>query len=279
MTETPKQGDAQETAALPAPVLLGEMTASEIRARNQEIELVLVPIGAHEQHGPALPVSTDTLSAQILCSLTSTLLRPRVAVAPAIPWGISWSHMEIGGTITLRESTFIDLVVDIAASLFSDGFRRIVFVNGHGGNTAALGIATDRAHRELGIPLVVPLYGYSLIAGAAVEVLGPEAIGHGGGDEASAVLAVRPDLVRMDLLHDPEVFPAVRQTQHLLQAAGGSMHLMQQYVSATGVTGDSRKATIEAGNAIVGRAVAQLQAIVEHLLAVDLPLPPSPLLR
>jgi creatinine amidohydrolase len=183
--------------------------------------------------------------------------------------------MEIGGTISLREETFVSLVMDIVGSLANDGFKRIVLVNGHGGNTAALGLAAGRCHRELGVPLVVPLYGYSLIAGAAMETLGPEAIGHGGGDEASAVLAVRPDLVRSELLHLPEVDPMLRQTQQILRAAGGSLPIMQQYVSDTGVTGDSRLATTDAGNTIVGRAAAQLQAIVEHLLAIDLPKPPS----
>ena len=257
------------------PLNLAELTAPEIAALGDAIELVLIPIGAHEQHGPALPVSTDVLSAQVLTSLTSTLMRPRVAVAPVIPWGVSWSHQQVPGTLTLREETLIAVVLDLVASLARDGHRRIVLVNTHGGNNAALTIAAARAYRELGVPLVVPIYAYTLIANAARDVLGDEAIGHGGGDEAAAVLAVRPDLVRTELLANPMVDPALQRIGQIVRAAGGSLPLMQHHLSASGVTGDSRGATIEAGSQIVGRAVSQLQAICEELLATSVPEAPQ----
>jgi len=262
------------SVAIAGPLLLSDLTTAETNAIAADIELVLVPVGAHEQHGPALPVSTDTLTAQILCSLTGALLRPRVAVAPAIPWGVSWHHLGMAGTISLREETLIALVMDIVGSLAGHGFGRVVLVNTHGGNNAALTIAAERCHRELGVPLVTPIYGYSLLANAAAEILGPDALGHGGGDEASAILAIRPELVRTELLADPQVDPEFRQTRQILQAAGGTLPMMQHLVSPSGATGDSRFASVEAGTAILGRAAGQLQAIIEHLLSASLPVPP-----
>jgi len=257
------------------PLMLADLTTDDTAALATAIELVLVPVGAHEQHGPALPVSTDTLTAHLLCSLTSTLLKPRVAVAPTIPWGVSWHHLGKMGTISLREETLIALTMDIVSSLANDGHMRILLVNTHGGNNPALSIAAERAHRELGVPLVAPIYGYSLLANAATEILGPEAIGHGGGDEASAILAIRPDLVRTERLENPEIDRALRQRQQILRAAGGLLPVMQHLVSPSGTTGDAREASVDAGNAILGRAVAQLRAIVEELLEMPLPQPPK----
>ncbi len=273
----PAPSAEEERAASPiaGPLLLSDLTSAETGAISSDIELVLVPIGAHEQHGAALPVSTDSLTAQILCSLAGTLLRPRVAVAPVIPWGVSWHHLGKAGTISLREETLISLVMDIVGSLAGEGFTRVVLVNTHGGNTAALTIAAERCHRELGVPLVAPIYGYSLIASAAAEILGPDALGHGGGDEASAVLAIRPDLVRTELFVDPTLDPDFQQTRQILRAAGGSLPVMQDLVSASGSTGDARSASVEAGTAILGRAAGRLQAILEHLLGAKLPVPPD----
>jgi creatinine amidohydrolase len=234
--------------------------------------MVLIPIGAHEQHGPALPVSTDTLIAQVLCSLVGTLLRPRVAVAPSIPWGVSWHHQGRPGTISLREDTLIAVVMDHIDSLYRQGVKRILLVNTHGGNNAALTIAAERAKREFGIPLVTPIFAYSLIANAAREVMGGEVVGHGGGDEAAAILAVRPDLVTMNRLEKPSINRELQRRSTILKAAGGSLPVMMHKMSPSGATGDASGATAEAGNAILGQATAQLRAICEDLLELNMEL-------
>ncbi|MGC4107694.1 MAG: creatininase family protein [Thermomicrobiales bacterium] len=267
--------DRDQTTASTKPLLLAEMTSAEIAAMGEVIDLVLIPVGANEQHGAALPVSTDTISAQVLSALTATLIGPRVAVAPAIPWGISWHHLDGAGTVSLREETLIAIVLDLVDSLARHGVKRIALVNGHGGNNAALAVAVERAHRELGVPLVTSLYAYSLIANAAETELGPEAIGHGGGDEASVMLALRPDLVRKELLIDPEVDPALRTMQQVVRAINGTFPVRQTLVSASGTTGDARNASAEAGNAILGQAAARLQVIVEGLIDLPLPEPPA----
>ncbi len=84
------------------PLLLADLSSPETAALLPSIDLVLIPVGAHEQHGPNIAVSTDTVSAESLCQAAAALAGPHVAVAPAIPWGISWHHMRFPGTITLR---------------------------------------------------------------------------------------------------------------------------------------------------------------------------------
>lgn len=275
MAERIDTSSAETEKPLPAgPILLAELSTARLAAIASGVEMVLVPIGAHEQHGPALPASTDTLTAQVLSALVGTMLRPRVAVAPVIPWGVSWTHMGFGGTITLREDTLIALVEDIVTSLHRHGIERFVLVNTHGGNIPALQIAADRCHRDAGVPLVASVYAYELMRLAAVEILGAEAVGHGGGEESSAILAVRPDLVAVDALGPRETDLDTRQVMAALRSAGGSLPVMQHRVSASGASGDSSTATPEAGNAILGQAASRLQAVVEQLLGMPVPSPP-----
>jgi creatinine amidohydrolase len=263
-------GTASNGAQPSEPLLLANLTSPQTAALLPGLEMVLLPVGAHEQHGPALPVSTDALTAQVLCALTGTLLRPRVGVLPVIPWGVSWQHQDLPGTITLREETLIALVLDHVASLQRQGVRRVLIVNTHGGNNAALTVAAERAKRELGIPLVAPVYAYTLIANAAREVLGEEAIGHAGGDEASAVLAIRPELVHRSALGSRELDEEIRRRRVLLGAVGGSLPVPMDRLTASGATGDSSNASAEAGSAILAQAASRLQVICEELLDLDL---------
>lgn len=254
----------------PEPILLANLTSPQIGEILPTLDMVLIPVGAHEQHGPALPVSTDTLTATVLSSLAGTLLAPRVAVAPAIPWGVSWHHLGRPGTISLRDDTLIHIVRDQIDSLFRQGVKRFVLVNTHGGNTAALTIAAEQAKRDLGVPMVVPIYAYSLLANSAREVLGDDAPGHGGGDEASALLAMRPDLVDTSKLAEARQQPELLRTKRIVNAAGGTLPVMMHKLSESGATGNAANASADAGNDILGRAVNQLRAICEELLDLDL---------
>lgn len=256
----------------PEPIMLANLTSPQIGEALQSLEMVLIPVGAHEQHGAALPVSTDTLTATVLSSLAGTLLAPRVAVAPAIPWGVSWHHLGRPGTISLHENTLIAIVRDHIDSLYRQGVRRFVLVNTHGGNNAALTIAAEQAKRDLGVPLVVPIYAYSLLANSAREVMGDEVIGHGGGDEASTILAIRPDLVDKDKLADAPQQPDLLRAKRIVNAAGGTLPLMMHKLTASGSTGDASGASAEQGSDILGQAVNQLRAICEELLDLDLSL-------
>lgn len=268
------EGEQFETRQSPlppqGPILLADLTSPQFAEATREMDLVLIPVGAHEQHGPALPLSTDTLTAHVLCGLVATLLRPRVGVAPAIPWGVSWSHLGLPGTISLQEETLIAIVNDTVQSLQQHGVERFLIVNTHGGNNAALQVAVERCHRDLGVPVAASVYAYSLIAAAAENALGADAIGHGGGDESAVVLAIRPDLVDRSSLGAREVNERLRRVQAIVRAAGGVLPIGQHLTTPSGVNGDSSKATAEAGQAILMQASGQLRAIAEELLDIDI---------
>lgn len=266
MTDESNQAQSAE------PILLANMTSPQIGELLPNLEMVLIPVGAHEQHGEALPVSTDSLTATVMSSLAGTLLAPRVAIAPTIPWGVSWHHMGRPGTITLSENTLISIVRDQVDSMYRQGVKRFVIVNTHGGNNAALTVAADQIKRDLGVPLVVPIYAYSLLANSAREVLGEEAIGHAGGDEASALLAIRPDLVNQEKLANANQQADLQRAKMIVNAAGGTLPVMYHRLTETGATGNAALASAEAGSDIVGQAVNQLRAICEELMDLDLDL-------
>lgn len=268
----PADADSRNHDPSADPVLLANLTSPATGELLQTLEMVLLPVGAQEQHGPALPVTTDALIAQVLSTLTASLIGPRVAVAPVIPWGVSWHHAGRPGTITLREETLIALVMDQGESLFRQGVKRIVIVNSHGGNNPALAIAAERLKREVGVPVVAPVFAYALLANAAREVLGPDAIGHAGGDEGSAVLALRPDLVDHARLETPRVDADLQRVRSILTAAGGSLPVRFDRLASSGATGDASGASAEAGTTILGQAAGQLRAICEELLDLDVDL-------
>src|SRR5580698_8003090 len=120
-------------------ILWQNLTRNEIAEARDAGAVVAIPIGAIEQHGSHLPVDTDarlsTKIAQLSAARTRTV---RVLIAPSLPYGFSPHHLSHGGTISLRLATYLAVLGDIASSLAQTGFRRIVFVNGHGGNSAPL---------------------------------------------------------------------------------------------------------------------------------------------
>lgn len=113
-------------------MILAGATTGEVRDYLEHRSTVLVPVGSLEQHGDAAPLACDTIIPVRLCAAAG--IRTRTAVTPAVTFGHSPNHMAFPGTVTLRSSTMSALTADIAVSLYSHGFRTILFVCGHGGN-------------------------------------------------------------------------------------------------------------------------------------------------
>jgi creatinine amidohydrolase len=252
---------------LGGPLLLADLSSPETRDLLPTIELVLIPVGAHEQHGPNIAVSTDTVSADALCRAAAGVLGPRVAVAPAIPWGISWHHMRFPGTISLRPATLTALLEDIVGSLHAHGFGRFLVVNGHGGNSAVIATAVEQIKQETGVPLIAAIFGYALIAEQAKSLLPATGIGHGGADEAALVMAVEPHRAKPDAFAGPDLTGAQTETAALLRAYGGVLARPYHEVTRNGVTGDASPATAALGQQILDGSARRLAEIIEVLLS------------
>ena len=117
-------------------MLLEDFSYPEVEAYLKEKDIILVPIGSVEQHSPYGLIGTDFMTAEAVARSVGEELG--VLVAPTLCYGVSPHHMAFAGTVALRPDTMIAVVTDIVDSLVAHGFKRIIFVNGHGGNVNPL---------------------------------------------------------------------------------------------------------------------------------------------
>jgi creatinine amidohydrolase len=123
----------------PSSLIWAELTRAELAAKRDAGALVIVPTGATEQHGDFLPVETDTLLSSAVAELAANRVTGvEVVVAPVVAVGFSPHHLSLPGTISLRLETYLAVLADTARSILDAGFPRVMFVNGHGGNSAPL---------------------------------------------------------------------------------------------------------------------------------------------
>lgn len=157
--------------------------------------LVVLPMGATEQHGPHLPTGTDALLATEVAERAVTIAGVEATrdfvVAPSLRVGASDHHHPFGGTLSLRSETLLSVVLDIAHSLVRAGGRRLVLINGHGGNTGVCHAAAAAASSRW--DLGVAHLDYWDVADPAAD--GTPVPGHAGAFETSMLLAGRPELV------------------------------------------------------------------------------------
>lgn len=123
----------------PRTQLFEDLTSDEIAEAARNNAMVLVPVGAIEQHARHMAVKTDIyLSSNVARLAAARVGAVPVLVAPGLPFGFSPHHVSHAGTISLRLDTFLSVLRDVATSLVESGFKRVIFVNGHGGNNAPL---------------------------------------------------------------------------------------------------------------------------------------------
>ena len=175
-----------------------ELTRQEAAARVAEA-LVVLPVGATEQHGPHLPLGTDFLIVEHVARAAAQTASDRIdlLVAPTVPYGASHHHLPFGGTVSLSTERYYGALSDMVESLIVSGARRVFILNGHGGNHEIIQlVARDLALR---LPVNLGAASYWDLAGAALSEHAPELgehlPGHAGLFETSLLLALRSDLV------------------------------------------------------------------------------------
>ena len=133
-------------------VRLGPLTWPQAERRFAEVDIALLPVGAIEQHGPHLPLDTDAWDAERLCDdVAKACSRPRPIVLPLIPYGVSYHHDDFAGTFSISPDTLSRMVHDIGIAAAHNGIRKLLIINGHGGNAAALHFAAQTINRDTGI--------------------------------------------------------------------------------------------------------------------------------
>jgi creatinine amidohydrolase len=187
------------------------MTWEEVRDSVADgDDLILIPIGAVEQHGPGLTLGTDWYAAHEVAVAAAEELDS--FLAPTLPYGSSVNHMEYPGTVTLQQDTFIKVVTDLISSLAQHGFSRIFVVNGHGGNTYPSLVAAREAkllHPNclIGVNLMWDAMTTSEEFKSVWKSYAPEMkernfMGHGGIVEAAVNLVYAEDTIRYEKLQE-----------------------------------------------------------------------------
>ena len=200
--------------------------------------LVLLPIGATEQHGPHLPTGTDALLAGTVCEAAAELAAPAsprpLLLAPTIPVGASDHHLPFNGTLSLSPHTLLAVLEDLARSVAAQGGRRLVVVNGHGGNVGVCHAFAGAASTKYQLSVAHVDYWRVLDAHDRIP-------GHAGEFETSLVRAVRGDLVR-----EPPPRPDPPQP---LRVSDVDLHAGELWQAVDGYTDHPEEATERRGRA------------------------------
>lgn len=244
--------------------------------RLNENTIALLPLGAHEQHGPHLPFETDTIIAAGIAARVRAALPAHLSVdvLPVEETGYSIEHMDTPGTRTLSYTEAVEKWLGIAAFLNRRGIRKFVMLNAHGGNSPLMTIVATEARVRFSMLAVATSW---TRFGLPEGVIAPEekALGiHGGEIETSVMLALAPEKVRMDRAAD---FPSrqagfSRCFTHLRAYGPHAFGWKMRDLNAEGVTGNAAAATAEKGEALIAHAVEGIIELLEDVHRFDLSL-------
>lgn len=262
-----------------------DLTRREMEELDRENTVVLIPLGALEQHGSHAPLGTDFMIGEAMPVYIQRELEKQapdypMLIFPAMPVGYSIEHMGFCGSVTFKPDTYMHLLYDLADSLQQHGFRKIVFLIAHGGNRPVVDGVCRQLRHDFGI------YPFVLASGAFGE---PEVLAtispengwdfHGGEMETSMVMALHPETVKLQLAetgYKKGGYPSDKSVNFSGEAALPWMgeDLRTADGRPIGIGGDPRGATAEKGEIILR---ASARKLVPALMAIrDWPMEKRP---
>jgi creatinine amidohydrolase len=236
----------------------GNLTRSKLR-EVAATGTVIVPLGAVEQHGPFLPTGTDFILSSTAVELSAAVAAEKAGhdfvVASFLRIGSSDHHLPFGGTISLPPSTFLLVLTDALKSMQHSGVKRIIMINGHGGNTgvchaaaAAVSTATDMT------VAVLDYWDYAPLAAGDFPIPG-----HAGRWETSLVLATRTELVEK---------PSRRNVSNNAKAPGRGVYGKEIWASIDGYTDEPLDASVAEGQDVWKHIADKLSTKLHELVSV-----------
>mgnify|MGYP001033633632 CR=1 FL=1 len=260
-------------------LVLQEMSWTDVSNYLKTNDMIIIPLGSTEQHGPHLPLGTDFYEASGLCKRISA--RTAVIVAPVVLAGYSVYHSGFTGSLSLKPETLEQVLYETAEILIKYGFRRIMFFNFHGGNALAERKVIHRINHSTEAVAVAIGLGVPFQSGVD-RVPGVDFDEHAGVSETSMMLYLEPELVKMEQAEKPELhfsskFEEIRalgpqnpQLGALLGAylavpaetkKGGASH----EISSNGIwsTGDPKTASRELGEKFATKYVENAVKFIE----------------
>jgi creatinine amidohydrolase/Fe(II)-dependent formamide hydrolase-like protein len=247
--------------------LLGQLTSPEISRLLSKTSILCLPLGSIEQHGPHLPLDTDTVLAEAFTQAIIARCGEKYDIwqLPAVPIGLSREHAWAPGTMSLTIDAMTALLRNIASEIARAlPTRNLVAVNGHGGNRGILEALSRELSADFGLNFCALHLGAMMSppSGAAFTEI------HGGKDETSAMLALAPHLVRSDLIAQVKPPKDASQVQALIldPATTWPWTSDDPRIAHLGIIGDAQAASAEHGRAIVARVVKAAAGAFDRLL-------------
>ncbi len=240
-------------------MLLEDMSWREAKERFKETDIVLIPIGSTEQHGPHCPLGTDLFIAQKIAQKVAAA--HEILCTPIVPISVSSYHRQFPGTIWVNPETFRDYVKDIALSLKYHGIYKIVFVNGHGGNSSSL--------REIALSLnqteslfTIEWTWFVSIKRKIRELFEGREMNHADGPETSVMMHLDEELVKKEYFKEAERKGSTSWRETI---AGTQIPIDTVSFSKSGATGKPTTASKEKGKILFEVAVGKLKELIEWL--------------
>ncbi|MFW9768523.1 MAG: creatininase family protein [Candidatus Thorarchaeota archaeon] len=247
--------------------LLANMTWPEVEERLKECDIAIVPLGSTEQHGPALPVSTDHYIATQFAYRAAEMIweEQKVVVTPTITFGFSPHHMEFKGTITLSELTLSSMIADVCHSLAQHGFKKIILLNGHGGNETAISNAMHDMHGNIDARIYNANW-YSLVGDKLGNIITPPAY-HACDMETSVAWYLGQRVLEDKRVDEPgeSLVPGFIIPDMLYPGPKVATSYNMKEISKSGVVGYSTKATRDKGKLIADIVLERLTDFIREI--------------
>jgi len=252
--------------SLPSSLCIEHLPWPRVKELQRACSLLVLPLGATEQHGPALPINTDTVIADALCR--EACARTGVAMAPVMPFTSSSGHStKWPGTFSLTPKTFIDSLVQLAKWAQATGWTRLYLVNAHAGNDAPLRVAVEQVRMELMGQLQIG-YSNTFFMSKAIEAhFTQDAVDlHANKGECDLMLHLSPESVDQQALAGADDPDRTTQTVFCYPVSQTSLN---------GATGQASRGNAADGEQLFERMVTALVQILERAKTEDAPLPRS----
>lgn len=249
------------------------LTAPALVQAARDKTVVIIPLGATEQHGPHLPTQVDWRLAYEVSQRAARLMqgRQRALVTPAIPFGMSEHHMSLGGTLTLNFSAMAAVVGCVVRSAARHGFERIFVLNGHGGNIAALETIITELTIELKLPLAGGTY-WQIAADSIRGILQHQGVVlHACEAETSMLQALSPETVRP---LDPSLRSPLVPGLSAIEGVNPGVYRWQQLRtrSPLGLIGEAWAATPEKGRRLLDAIAGDVADALSNQALWDAPI-------
>lgn len=236
--------------------------------------IAVLPLGAHEQHGPHLPFETDTIIADGIASRLAANLPNHITARflTTEPVGYSIEHMDVEGTRTLAFSEAVNRWIGIGENLCAANIRKLVILNAHGGNSPLATIVATELRARLGMLAVATHWTRFGIPEDLISAEQKHLDIHAGYIETSVMLALAPELVHMDkaqnFINEQKNF--IEEFQYLRAYGPHAFGWMMSDLNKQGAAGNALRANAEDGEKMIAHAVKGLSGLMEDVHRFDI---------